>query len=128
MSTAGAAVLAIFLILVAGLYVAGIVFWILKIVEVARIPDLQFRAAGSDKVAWILVVVLAQIIGALIWQFAKRADVLAAAGRVPPPPPGWYPESGGSLRWWDGWQWTPYRHSAPPEQATGPGPDDLSRS
>lgn len=114
MSSAGAAVFAVFLILFFGAYAAGIVFWIMKIVEVARIPDHQFRAAGSDKTAWILVVVLAQIIGALIWHFAKRSDVLQAAYRPPPPPPGWYAEPGGlGVRWWDGWQWTPYRQSPP---------------
>ena len=121
MSSAGAAAVVV-LLLFAGLYLAGIVFWILKIVEVARIPDQQFRIAASDKVAWILVVVLAQIIGALIWQFAKRNDVLAAAGHMPPPP-GWYPQPGGSLCWWDGWQWTPYRHPARPSQSFEPTPE-----
>lgn len=27
-------------------------------------------------------------------------------------PPGWYPDGGGRLRWWDGWQWT--SHAADP--------------
>lgn len=93
---------------------AGTVFWILKIVEVARIPEYQYRAAGTDKTSWIVIVVVIHVIGALVWQFGKRSAVLAAAGHMPPPPPGWYPEPGtGALRWWDGYRWTEYRHVPP---------------
>lgn len=82
------------------------VFWVLKIVEVARIPDSQYRAAHTDKLTWVLIVVIAGIIGALIWQLVKRSEVLAVAGVIPPPPPGWYPEPGtGTTRWWDGSRW-----------------------
>jgi hypothetical protein len=96
------------------LWVAAIVYWIVALVEVARIPDYQYRAGGTDKTVWVLVVVLAGVIGALIWRFAKRNEVLAAAGRVPAPPPGWYPDGAtGALRWWDGVRWTEARHDPP---------------
>jgi hypothetical protein len=96
-------------------WVAVLVGWILAIVEVVQIPDWQFRAAGSEKTVWILIVVLLGIIGALVWFLAKRSEVRAAAGRVPPPPPGWYPEPGvGTLRWWDGVRWSDARHYPPP--------------
>jgi hypothetical protein len=98
-----------------GLWAAAVVFWILAIVEVAKIPDWQFKAARSEKIVWLLIVVLLGIIGALIWFLAKRSDVQAAAQRIPTPPPGWYPEPGaGSLRWWDGVRWSDVRHFPPP--------------
>ena len=98
-----------------GLWAAALVFWILAIVEVAKIPDWQFKAVGSEKIVWLLIVVLLGIIGALIWLLAKRSDVKAGAGRIPTPPPGWSPEPGvGSLRWWDGVRWSDARHFPPP--------------
>lgn len=96
----------LFFVLFFGVWVLAVVYWIVAIVEVARIPDYQFRAAGTDKVVWVLIVVLAQIIGALIWRFVKRSEVLAAAGRIPPPSPGWYADPAtGVWRWWDGYRW-----------------------
>ena len=97
-----------------GLWLFTFVFWILKIVEVARIPEHQFRAAQSEKVTWVLIVVIAGIIGAIIWQFAKRDAVLAVQGQVPPPPAGWYPDPGsGAMRWWDGNRWTEPQNPPP---------------
>jgi len=105
----------LFFVAMFGAMIAGVVFWVLKLIEVVRIPEHQFRAASTDKTTWIVVVAVAQIIGALIWQFAKRDEVLGAVGRVPSPPPGWFPEPGSqALRWWDGSQWTQHRHVPPP--------------
>jgi Protein of unknown function (DUF2510) len=97
------------------IWIAAFVYWIVVIVEVAKIPDPQFRAAGSEKIVWLLIVILGGIIGSLVWRFAKRDEVFRRAGVVPPPPPGWYPEAGsGTLRWWDGVRWTDVRHFPPP--------------
>ncbi len=97
------------------LWLAGFVYWIVAVVEVAQTPDWQFKAAGTEKIVWVLVVLLLPIIGALIWLLAKRSTVKGAAHVVPPPPAGWYPEPGiGSLRWWDGSRWSDARHFPPP--------------
>src|SRR5262249_43060961 len=58
-------------VVVLGLWVGAIAFWIAKLVEVVRIPETQYRAAGSEKTNWMIVVILVQVIGALIWQFSK---------------------------------------------------------
>jgi hypothetical protein len=127
-----AAVFGLFFLLLVAAMIAGLVFWIMKIVEVAGIPEPQYRAAGTDKTVWVLVVVLVGWLGALIWQFAKRDEVLRARGLMPlggapgpiGPPPGWYPEFGtGWFAYWDGYRWSGARQ--PPQQPTSalPGAD-----
>ena len=109
-----AAVGVLFFIVFFGVWLAALVYWIVALIEVARTPDYQFRAAGTDKTVWILVVVLAQIIGALIWRFTMRRAVLAATGGAAAPPPGWYPEpETAQLRWWDGQKWSEHRQPPP---------------
>ena len=124
-----AAVLGLIFLVFFAAMIAGLVFWILKIVEVAGIPEPQYRAAGTDKTVWVLVVVLVGWVGALIWQFAKREDVLRARGLVPPggapgpmgQPPGWYPEFGtGWFAYWDGFRWTGARQPPQPIQYQQP--------
>ena len=113
-SAAGAGLFVVVFFALFALILGGWAFWIIKLIEVIKIPDEQYRAAGTEKTMWILVVVLAQIIGALVWQLSKRNDVLRAAGAIPPPPPGWYPDAAGGVRWWDGQRWTEHRHLPPP--------------
>ena len=98
------------------LWIAALAYWIVALVEVARLPDAQFRATGSEKVSWVLVVALTGIIGALIWRFAKRGEVRAApVPRWPAVPPGWYPiDASGTLVWWDGVRWHPGQQIAGP--------------
>jgi hypothetical protein len=84
----------LFFLVFFGAMIAGLVFWIMKIVEICQIPDPQYRAAGTDKTTWVLVVVLVGVIGALIWQFAKREDVLRARGLLGHGGPGYLPGPG----------------------------------
>jgi hypothetical protein len=115
MAAIGVIFFVLFFLVVFGASIAGMVYWVIALVEIARIPDQQFRAAGSDKTTWVLVVGLTQIVGALVWHFTVRANVVAAAGRIPAPPPGWYPSpDNGVFRWWDGGRWTEASHVPPP--------------
>ena len=100
----------------------GMALWIYCIVDVVKLPEHAYRIAGKEKTTWILVVALAQFIGAIIWWFAARKDVKAAAAAYPyppppsyGPPPGWYPDPGGAPGsvWWDGRQWTGNRQPPP---------------
>ena len=74
----------LFILVFMVVWLVALAGWVVAIVEVARIPEHQFRAAGTEKTVWVLVVVLTQVIGALIWYFAKRSEVLAAAGTPSP--------------------------------------------
>jgi hypothetical protein len=113
-SAVGAGAFVLIFVAFFALWLGTMAFWIVKLVEVIKIPDHQYRAAGTDKTTWLLIVVLAGLIGALIWQLAKRNDVVQAAGYMPLPPPGWYPDAAGSVRWWDGMRWTDHRQPPPP--------------
>lgn len=119
-----APVLAIpFFLLFLGLWAAAVVFWVVKIVEVCRLPEHQYRAANTEKTTWVLVVVLVGLIGAFVWQFAKRDDVVRAAGRLPGAPPGWYPDPyTGAPRFWDGVRWGPAAPTPPVAGSTLPPP------
>lgn len=111
----GLGAFSVFFLLIFALSIAGLVFWIVALIEVARIPEHQFRAASAEKLVWILVVALAGWIGALVYWFSVRNGVLAAEGQIPPPPPGWYRDPGtGAWRWWDGHRWWDPPAAPPP--------------
>lgn len=81
--------------------VLAIVVWILALVEVLRYPDAVWGYAGTDKTTWILVVVLAGWIGAIIYWLSQRKRLkavesdLRARGMLHPPPGGyWYTQAG----------------------------------
>ncbi len=94
--------------------VAVIVLWVHALVEVAHIPEWQFAVADSNKLFWIVVIVLFNAVGAVLWHLTARARVIAANdGRydvddeMDDAPAGWYSQPGvAALRWWDGSRWT----------------------
>ena len=58
----------LFVIYVLLALLAGFAFWIWMIVDCAT----KESNTGNDKVVWIIVIVFTQIIGALIYYFARR--------------------------------------------------------
>jgi cytochrome bd-type quinol oxidase subunit 2 len=52
-------------------------FWIWMIVDCAT----KEPSEGNDKVVWIVIIVFAQIIGALIYFFVRRPQRQATLGR-----------------------------------------------
>ena len=57
--------------------ILGLVFWIWMIVDCAT----NEPSEGNDKVVWILIIVLTQIIGALIYYFVRRPKRIAEFGQ-----------------------------------------------
>ena len=127
--------------------IASLVMMIVALVDIVRRPEWQWKLAGQEKVLWILLVILVNILAvpALIYWFSIRTKLIAveqaaAAGRygpgrmtysgwapVPPDPsPGrvpaaWYPDPSGQYqwRWWDGIGWSGHVWSSPPSPAGG---------
>jgi hypothetical protein len=57
--------------------VLGIIFWIWMLVDCA----LNEPSEGNDKIVWIIIIVFAQLIGAIIYFFARRPKRMAELGR-----------------------------------------------
>ncbi len=67
-------------IIVLLLLVAGFAFWIWMLIDCAA----KEPTAGNDKIAWILILVLTQFIGALIYYFVRRRPRLFSESQVVP--------------------------------------------
>lgn len=141
------------LVLVLGVVVllglAPLVLLILVIVDIVRRPDWQWELAGQEKVLWILLVALVNVLAipSLIYWFVIRPKLVAVGEHAargaygpgyvgpsgwrpgPPPgvpaasPPGWYPNPNparqGTLRYWSGVSWGP---EAPTPHGSGGQP------
>lgn len=61
------------MVLYFALVIAGLVFWIMMIVDVAKREESQFpNSTGSSKTIWLIVVILLGIIGAIVYYFAVK--------------------------------------------------------
>jgi Phospholipase_D-nuclease N-terminal len=72
------------------LFVGSFVVWIWALVDAIQVPDDSMYRSGT-KLVWVLVVVLTQVVGAIIY-FAigrppRRAAPTSAPPPAPPPPP-----------------------------------------
>lgn len=55
----------------------GAIFWIWMIIDCAT----KESSEGNDKIIWILIILLTNFIGALIYFFARRPTRIAQLGR-----------------------------------------------
>ena len=83
-------VFALFFLGVMAVAVLGTVFWVLALVDLLRRPGWQWPAAGQNQLVWVLVVVLGQLIGAIIYWLVARPALRQVEG-MPPPVGGWTP-------------------------------------
>lgn len=61
-------------VVIGGLF---IIFWIWMLVDCA----LNEPSEGNDKIVWIIIIVFAQLIGAIIYFFARRPKRMAELGK-----------------------------------------------
>ena len=75
MSIGGIEILLIFFALVIGL--GGMVFWIWMLIDCATKESNE----GNEKIAWIVIIAVTQIIGALIYLIIRRPKRIRELGR-----------------------------------------------
>lgn len=75
------------------LMIAGIVFWVWALIDCIRVSDDSMYQSGN-KLIWVLVIVLAGWLGAIIYLIVGRPRSRAVpmapgagSGGLPPPPP-----------------------------------------
>jgi len=70
------------------LWIGGIALWIFALVDCIRVPDDSMYRSGT-KLIWVLVIVLTQVIGAIIYLVVGRPEpgTRPFGVGVPPPPP-----------------------------------------
>jgi hypothetical protein len=131
----GAGIVLLFVLWFA-LIAGSLVMLVVALVDIAKRPDWQWKLAGQEKILWLLLVILVNVLAipSLIYWFNIRPKLLAVeatavAGRYGPghmtysgwepgppspgphvstTPPGWHPDPSGhhQFRWWDGNGWT----------------------
>ena len=70
-------------------FAAGLGLWIYALIDAIRVPDDYSYRSGS-KLIWVLVIVLAGFVGAIIYLLVGKPVAGTSAGTsrtLPPPPP-----------------------------------------
>jgi hypothetical protein len=71
-------------------WIGGIALWIFALIDCIRVQDDSMYRSGT-KLIWIIVIVLTQVIGAIIYLVIGRPELgtrpPAAGMPLPPPPP-----------------------------------------
>ncbi len=72
--------MAIGLFVLIGLVAFGL--WVWGLVDALAKPDAVWQSAGQNKILWVVVIVLAGVIGAVIYLVVARPQLERAAGGV----------------------------------------------
>jgi Protein of unknown function (DUF2510) len=144
-SLAGAGV-GVLVIVYLAVILGSLAMMVIAVIDIVRRPEWQWKIAGQEKVLWLLLVILINILAipSLIYWFNIRTKLVAVeeaaaqgvygpgqmtfAGWVPglpvqpyaaAVPAGWHPDPQGQhqLRWWDGTRWTEQTWSQAPTNA-----------
>lgn len=67
----------LFVLIMAMLGVVAFVFWIWMLIDCAT----NEPSEGNDKIVWIVIIVFAHWIGALVYYFARRPERIRQFGR-----------------------------------------------
>ena len=82
--------LALPFLLILGLMIGSMVVWIWALVDCIQVPDDTMYRSGT-KLIWVLVIVFATLIGAIVYLAIGRPDATSVAmarpNALPPPPP-----------------------------------------
>lgn len=73
---AGSIAVFLFVFLIIVLSIAAFAFWIWMLVDC-----LTQEPSGSDKIAWVLVILLTNLVGALIYYFVERTQRVKMLGQ-----------------------------------------------
>jgi len=67
----------LFWLIAMGIGILATIFWVWMIIDVAK----NEPENGNDKVIWILVVILAGVIGAAVYYFVRRPERMSKFGK-----------------------------------------------
>jgi prolipoprotein diacylglyceryltransferase len=67
----------LFWLVAMGIGILATIFWVWMIIDVAK----NEPENGNDKVIWILVVILAGVIGAAVYYFVRRPERMSKFGK-----------------------------------------------
>lgn len=70
-------IIILFWLIAMGIGVLATIFWVWMIIDVAK----NEPENGNDKIMWILIVVLAGVIGAAVYYFVRRPERMEKFGK-----------------------------------------------
>lgn len=75
MVVVGVMLIAAIVLLPMALMVWMAIFWVRMLIEVVTTPDLHYRATGTEKTSWVLLVIFLGWLGAFIYKITVRPKV-----------------------------------------------------